>query len=115
MTAAVRSPRLPDWSDLAELGEKIVSTASLADQREQICFMVSRIVKGDVEIWFQENLFQLPDAINEPPFKQKAPSAGMKRAMKMGNLSVKQNKGKKTGVSNGTWVAVPLEERPIHP
>ena len=113
MAAAVQSPRLPDWSDLAALGEKIVSTASLADQQEQICSMVSNIVKGDVEVWLQETLFQLPDTADQTAFKQKAPSAGMRHAMKTGELSVRQNRGKKNGASKGTWVAIPLEEHDI--
>ena len=113
MTAAVRSPKSPNWSDLSTLGEKIVNTASLITQREQILSMVSRLVKGDVEVWFQENLLQLPDTTDQTSFKQKAPSAGMKRAMKLGRLCIKQQRGTKNTASRGTWAAVPLEEQGI--
>ncbi len=114
MTAAVRSPRSPDWSDLATLGEQIISAATLTSQREQIISMVSRLVKGDVVVWFQENLFQLPDALNKTVFEQKAPSAGMKRAMKSGEITIKQKRGTKKGsASPGTWAVVPLEEQGI--
>ena len=113
MTAAVRSSRSLDWGDLAALGEQIVSTASLTTQREQIIAMVSRLLKGDVDVWFQETLFQLPNAAGDAVFKQKAPSAGMKRAMKTGELCTKQKKGTKSNASNGTWIVVPLEEQGI--
>jgi serine phosphatase RsbU (regulator of sigma subunit)/putative methionine-R-sulfoxide reductase with GAF domain len=113
MSAAVRSLRSPDWSDLATLGEQIVSTASLAAHREQIISTVSRLVKGDVDVWFQEHLFQLPDSTAETDFIQKAPSAGMKRAMKTGGLCIKQNKGTNKPASNGTWAVIPLDEQGI--
>ncbi|HKJ38368.1 MAG TPA: GAF domain-containing protein [Anaerolineales bacterium] len=113
MTAVSRSPRSLDWSDLATLGEQIVGTTSLAAQQEQIISIVSRLIKGDVEVWFQENLFQLPNVAKKIEFKQKAASAGMKRAIKTGGLCIKQNKGTKSSASNGTWAVVPLEEQGI--
>ena len=113
MTAATRSSRSLDWSDLTALGEQIVSTASLTTQREQIISMVSRLVKGDVQVWFQENLFQLPDVTGKTVFEQITPSAGMKRAMKTGKLSIKQKRGTKSAASLGTWAVVPLEEQGI--
>jgi serine phosphatase RsbU (regulator of sigma subunit)/putative methionine-R-sulfoxide reductase with GAF domain len=111
MTAAVRSSQSSDWSDLAVLGEQLISTASLEMQQEQIVSMVSRLVRGDVQVWFQSNLFQLPDTTD---FKQKAPLPGMKRAMKTGKLCVKQKKkGTKSAASLGTWASIPLEEQGI--
>jgi serine phosphatase RsbU (regulator of sigma subunit)/putative methionine-R-sulfoxide reductase with GAF domain len=113
MSAAVRSLRSSDWSDLATLGEQIVSTVSLAAQREQIVSIVSRLIKGDVEVWFHEHLFRLPGTTNEIAFTQKVPSTGMKRAMKTGELCIKQKKGTKKTASNGTWAVIPLDEQGI--
>jgi serine phosphatase RsbU (regulator of sigma subunit)/putative methionine-R-sulfoxide reductase with GAF domain len=109
MTAVTRPPGSLDWSDLAALGEQIVRTTSLTAQHEQITSVVSRLVKGDVEVWFQGNLFQLPD---ETEFKQKAPSAHMKRAMKAGELITnKQHNETKNAASRAAWAVVPLEEQ----
>lgn len=113
MTAVSRSSRSLDWSDLAALGEQIIGVTSLAAQREQIVSIVSSTIKGDVEVWLQEYLFQLPDQTEKNEFKQKAPSAGMKRAMKMGELCTKQDMGTKGNASNDAWVAVPLDEQGI--
>ena len=113
MTAVSRSPRSLDWSDLAALGEQIAGTTSLAAQREQIVSIVSRLIKGDVEVWLQEHLFQLPDSAKKTEFKQKTPSAGMKRAMQTGELCLKQNKGTKTSASHATWAVIPLNEQAI--
>ena len=110
MTAVSRTSRSLDWSDLAALGEQIVGTTSLTAQREQIVSIVSQLIKGCVEVWLQERLFQLPDADETVEFKQKAPSAGMKRAMKAGELCIKQTRGTKSSASNGTWAVIPLEE-----
>jgi serine phosphatase RsbU (regulator of sigma subunit)/putative methionine-R-sulfoxide reductase with GAF domain len=121
MTAAFRAPQSLDWSDLAALGEQIVSTTSLTTQREQIVSSVSRLVKGEVEVWLQEYLFQLPDAMENTDAVQKPPSAGMKRAIKTGEICVNQNSGTNVNTPQGTsrdtqraaWAAIPLEEQGI--
>ncbi|HAV76565.1 MAG TPA: hypothetical protein DCX53_04335 [Anaerolineae bacterium] len=111
---AVRSPRSLDWSDLATLGEQIVGATSLATQREQIISTVSRIIKGEVEVWLQESLFHLPGMTAKTKFKQKTPSTDMKRAMQTGDLfSGKQDKATRSGASNAVWAVVPLQEQGI--
>ena len=113
MSAAYRSPQALDWGDLAALGEQIVSTTSLAAQRDQIHAMVSSLVKGETAVWLQEHLFRLPNAEGEAAFAQHPPSTGMERAMQMGELRQKKSSGTKTNGSRATWAAVPLEERGI--
>jgi len=111
MPAATRPKESLDWGDLAALGEQIVSATSLATQHDQIHAMVSHLIKGDVFVWFQDNLFRLPNS--ELPLTQAPPTAGMQRAMKAGELRIKQKRGTKTNASRSTWAAVPLEEQGI--
>jgi len=113
MTAATRSPLPSDWRDLASLGEQIVSTTSLAAQRDQIVSMTSRLMEGDVEVWLRENLFRLPTFESEPLFPEEPAAAGMKRALKIGDICTKQKRRTKTNASRGTWAAIPLEEQGI--
>ena len=46
MAAASRSPLSSDWRDIASLGEQIVNATSLAEQRDHIVAMTSRLVTG---------------------------------------------------------------------
>ena len=48
MPADSRSPRLSDWRNIARLGEQIVNSSSLAEQRDHIIAMTSLLVKGDI-------------------------------------------------------------------
>jgi phosphoserine phosphatase RsbU/P len=102
-----------DWADLAVLGEQIVSATSLAAQRDQIRSMVSRLLKGDVEVWLQDNLFRLPNVEETQTFEQTSPTAGMQRAMQAGEIRIKQNRGTKTNASHSTWAVAPLKEQGI--
>ena len=58
MTAAIRveRPEAWDWRRLADLGEILVNTTSLAAQRERIISTTNRLIKGDVDVWLDENL-----------------------------------------------------------
>ncbi|MBK9927912.1 MAG: GAF domain-containing protein [Anaerolineales bacterium] len=113
MLPAEQSAQALDWGDLAALGEQIVSATSLSAQRDQIHSMVSRLIKGEVSVWLQDNLFRLPNIENELDFKQQRPSAGMQRALEAGELRVKQNQGTKSNASPRTWAVIPLEEQGI--
>jgi len=112
MSAATRSPDPADWRDLASLGEQIASTTSFAAQRERIIAITSRMLGGNADVWLQENLFRLPN-LNEPSLFPAQPlTAGMQRALKTGDLSVKPKRGRgKTGTPRGTWAAIPLEDQ----
>ena len=112
MTAASRSPLLSDWRDMASFGEQIVSATSLAAQHDRIVAVVSDLVKGDVELWLQENLFRLPNLEEGPLFPEQPSSQGMQRALKAGKVRTKQKRGK-NNVSRGTWAAVPIVEQGI--
>ncbi|PWB72315.1 MAG: hypothetical protein C3F07_12125 [Anaerolineales bacterium] len=113
MSAATRSPLSNDWRDLASLGEQIISTTSLAAQRDRIVAVTSNLVKGEVDVWLQDGLFRLPNLKEEQIFEQQPASTGMQRAMKTGKICRKQRRGTRNGASRGTWVAIPLEEQGI--
>ena len=85
MTAATRSPEPSDWRALAGLGEQLVSTTSLADQRERIINMTRNLVTGEVDVWLHENLFRLPDWDDAPLFPPEPELDGMREAFYSGN------------------------------
>jgi len=109
MTAALRSPLLSDWRDMASFGEQIVSATSLAAQHDRIITVVSGLVEGDVDVWLQENLFRLPNQEGGPLFSEQPSLPGMQRALKSGRLRTKQKRGK-SSASRATWAAIPIVE-----
>ncbi len=112
MKAASRSPLPSDWRDLANLGEQIVSTTSLAAQKDRIIAMASHLVEGEVDIWLRENLFRLP-GLDEPPlFPEEPSSPGMQSALKFGKVRTRQKRGK-ASASRATWAAIPIEDQGI--
>ena len=112
MKAASRSPLPSDWRELANLGEQIVSTTSLAAQKDRIIAMTAHLVEGEVEIWLRENLFRLP-GLDEPSlFPEEPSSRGMQNALKFGKVRTKQKRGK-TSASRATWAAIPIEDQGI--
>jgi hypothetical protein len=88
MTAATRlgQPEVWDWRQLADLGEQLVNTASLAAQRAHIISTARRLIKGKVDVWLNENLFRLPDWDTKRLFPAQPPLDGMRRAVKTGRL-----------------------------
>jgi len=111
MSAAARSPASTDWRDLADLGEQIASTTSFVAQRDRIIAMTSRLLEGNADVWLHENLFRLPNLDEPSLFPAQPLSSGMQRALKKGELCVKQKRDAKDGASRGTWVAIPLEDQ----
>jgi sigma-B regulation protein RsbU (phosphoserine phosphatase) len=111
MTAATRlgQPEVWDWRQLADLGEQLVNTASLAAQRAHIISTARRLIKGKVDVWLNENLFRLPDWDTKRLFPAQPPLDGMRRAVKTGRLFI-HNKNVKTA-SRGTFAALPLEDQ----
>lgn len=110
MKADPRSPLSSDWREVASLGEKIVSAHSLVAQRDHIVGVTSHLLKGQAELWLQENLFHLPNLSEEVIFPERPQSDGMLRAIKAGDVRTKQHRTKESA-SRGTWAAVPLEDQ----
>ena len=111
MKATPRSPLSSDWRDIASLGEQIVSATSLSMQRDHIVAMTSRLLDGQVDAWLQENLFRLPNLSEGNLFPEEPTLQGMQRALKAGDLRIKQKRGETTNASRATWAAVPLEDQ----
>src|SRR5258705_3949585 len=112
MSATTRSPVSADWRDLASLGEQLASTTSFAAQRNRIISMTSRLLDGNADVWLHENLFRLPNMAEESLFPARPLSAGMQRALKLGQLCIKQKRETKEHRSHGdTWAAIPLDDQ----
>ncbi|MGZ9166791.1 MAG: GAF domain-containing protein, partial [Anaerolineales bacterium] len=118
MTPAPRSPRSSDWRDIASLGEQIVNADSLAEQRDRIIDIASRLISGEIDVWLCEKVFRLPNLNEENVFPEEPDQQGMQRAIKAGQVLTKQRrakstKGKSTFTPRETWAAVPIIEQEI--
>ncbi|MEW6084513.1 MAG: GAF domain-containing protein [Chloroflexota bacterium] len=100
-----------DWRELARLGELLIATTSLSAQRDHIVAAASRMFKGDVDLWLDENLFRLPDAQEETIFPQYPDSQPITRALKSRGLLTNHQKGRRKGGSRERWASIPLRNR----
>jgi serine phosphatase RsbU (regulator of sigma subunit)/putative methionine-R-sulfoxide reductase with GAF domain len=101
------------WRDLASLSEQLISATSLTEQRDRIVAVVSRLFKGDADVWLHENLFRLPNADEEMVFSPEPPSSMISRALKSAGLVTKpvRIKGRKNNASRAAWAVIPLNEQ----
>jgi phosphoserine phosphatase RsbU/P len=114
MAPGSRSPRSSDWRDIASLGEQIVSADSLAEQRDRISAMTSKLIHGDIDVWLCERVFRLPNLKEENVFPENPDPQGMQRAIKAGHVLTKQSRVKNTKGTipvRETWAAVPIIEQ----
>lgn len=120
--AASRSPLSSDWRNIASLGEQIANATSLAEQRDHIVAMTSRLVQGDVDVWLDEKIFRLPNLKEGDLFPEQPELPGMQRALKAGQVSTRQQRGKSNtprgmlrarSAQRAAWAAVPLIEQGI--
>ena len=118
MTPAPRSPRSSDWRNIASLGEQIVNADSLAEQRDHIVAMTSKLVNGDIDVWLCEKVFRLPNLNEASVFPEEPELQGMQRAIKAEQVLTKQRrlkntkgKGKGSFTPRETWAAVPIMEQ----
>lgn len=101
-----------DWRQLASLGEDLRNKDSLSAQQDEIISMANRLIEGTVDVWLNVKVFRLPDWKEGSTFPPQSTLDGMKQAIKMGKLFVKQGKAK-SSASFGTFAAVPLEDHGI--
>ena len=109
MNAATRSPESLNWRALAGLGEQLVSTTSLADQRDRIIKMTRHLVAGEVDVWLHESLFRLPDQDESPLFPPAPELDGMREAFEAGKPVI--HSSSETKIANGSCAAFPLEDQ----
>jgi sigma-B regulation protein RsbU (phosphoserine phosphatase) len=118
MAPAPRSSRSSDWRNIASLGEQIVSADSLAEQRDHIVAMTSKMLSGDIDVWLCEKVFRLPNLNEENVFPDEPELLGMQRAIKAEQVLTKQRRLKNTKgkmksayIQRETWAAVPIMEQ----
>ena len=92
--ATSRSPLSSDWRAIASLGEQIANASSLAEQRDRIIAMTSRLIQGDVDVWLDEKIFRLPSLEEGDIFSEEPELQGMQRALKAGQVTTRQQRGK---------------------
>jgi sigma-B regulation protein RsbU (phosphoserine phosphatase) len=121
--AASRSPLSSDWRAIASLGEQIANATSLAEQRDHIVDLTSRLVQGDVDVWLDEKIFRLPNLKEGELFPEQPELQGMQRALKAGQVTTRQQRAKSnapraalrhgSAIQRAAWAAVPLIEQGI--
>ncbi len=113
MPSATRPSQPLDWGELAALGEQIIASTSLSVQHSKIHAVVSKLIKGEVTVWLQENLLRLPDNSSLSDFSQQPPTKLMERALRAGKPLLKQTTRPKKDGSRAAWAAIPLHEQGI--
>ncbi len=111
MRSTNRSPDLSDWREIANLGEQLVNTASLLEQRDRIVSMTGRMVRGQVDVWLQESLFRLPDWNSERLFPVQPNKEGMRHALSRKKTYVRR--ANKRAGTRKTFAAIPIEDQGI--
>lgn len=109
MNAGTRSPEVWDWREIASLGEQLISTNSIAAQRDRIISMTRRLVDGRVDVWLHENLFRLPDWKADRLFPSKPRLDGMRLAIAKRRVYIKSPR--KRSKARKAIVAVPMEDQ----
>ena len=69
-----------DWRAIANLGEQLVSASSLQAQRDRIVSLTVQMIRGNVDVWLQEDLFRLPGHGAARLFPRRPRSEAMLRA-----------------------------------
>ncbi len=90
----------PGYADVFDMGEKIISAATFAAQRDLIAETAAHLVPGQVTLWLNESAFRLPDWV-ENLFPPEAPTPYSQLAHEMGKTIRKQ-------VEETSTLAVPL-------
>ena len=121
--SASRSPLSSDWRNIASLGEQIATATTLAEQRERIIAMTSRLMQGEVDVWLDEKIFRLPSLQGGNIFPEEPELQGMQRALKAGQVTTRQQRGKSSASraalrrgaipARASWAAVPLIEQGV--
>lgn len=79
----------PGYPDLFDLGERIMSATTFAEQRDLILATAGRLVSGEVVLWLNEASFRLPDWV-ESIFPPQPPSQFTALACQTGKTVRKQ-------------------------
>jgi serine phosphatase RsbU (regulator of sigma subunit)/putative methionine-R-sulfoxide reductase with GAF domain/anti-sigma regulatory factor (Ser/Thr protein kinase) len=88
------------YTDLFDLGEKILSAPTFAAQRDLIIESTAHLVEGQITLWLNESAFHLPDWV-ESLFPPEPPTQFLEQVHNTGKMTRKQEDGT-------FWVAVPI-------
>ena len=80
------SHRDPQWQAVIRLGEELLETGSLAEQRKRILEAAPLLLGGKTRLWLDESRFRLPGRNQEPLFPLRPPTAQMKKALETGEI-----------------------------
>ncbi len=89
------------WHAILRLGEELLRAGSLSAQRDLIVATASRVLQGQVELWWNEWFFRLPGAENNPIVPSAPPNEALQRALDLGRLCHASEEGQ-------AWVAAPF-------
>ncbi len=109
MRSRERAPDFTGWREIAGLGEQLAAAGSLAEQRDRIVSMASRMVRGRVDVWLNEALFRLPDWDAARTFPARPRLDGMRRALRRKKLYIQRATRQKG--SRKAAAALPLEDQ----
>jgi phosphoserine phosphatase RsbU/P len=68
------------WTKINRLGEQLLATDQLAEQRDLIIAAAASLLDADVDLWLDEALFRLPGLNEAQNFSSQPPSGVMQRA-----------------------------------
>lgn len=88
------------FSDIFDMGEKILAAATFAAQRDLILETTRRLVVGQVSLWLNESAFRLPDWV-ESIYEPRPPEGLQKKVHESGRKLRKYKDGQ-------SWALVPL-------
>ncbi|MGE5249508.1 MAG: GAF domain-containing protein, partial [Bacteroidota bacterium] len=109
MRPSERSPDFTGWREIVGLGEQLAVAGSLAEQRDLIVAVTSRLLRGRIDVWLNESLFRLPDWDAARTFPARPRLDGMRRALRRKKLYI-QRAARQKG-SRKASVALPLEDQ----
>jgi serine phosphatase RsbU (regulator of sigma subunit)/putative methionine-R-sulfoxide reductase with GAF domain len=102
LSASKSSP----WKQIVRLGEHLLETSSLADQRDRLVLAAEALFNGRAELWLDENLFRLPGLNQDPLFPSQPSDEFMRRACETGKPCFQDD-------TPATAAAVPLQHKDV--
>mgnify|MGYP005811958919 CR=1 FL=1 len=102
-------PEPAGWREIVSLGEQLASAGSLSAQRDRIERLTGRLIRGRVDVWLHERVFQLPGGEAAHAFPAQPRSDAMRRALKQGALRVEHPRPR-SGTRRAV-AAMPIQEQ----
>jgi len=94
------------WKQIVRLGEHLLETSSLAEQRDRLVSAVEALFGGRADLWLDESLFRLPGLNQDPLFLPYPPDESMRHAYETGEPGCQDD-------SPATAAVVPLRHKDL--